>query len=65
MIIDNSRNEKLEGSGCVVQVDVTGLDYNVKSHSWRASTNKTDAICLVEYSNNTTRVWADVILKKT
>ncbi|KCZ76572.1 hypothetical protein H311_02427 [Anncaliia algerae PRA109] len=40
------------------------LNYKVKSHRGRASTNKTDALCIVETKDKITRVFAQVIPDK-
>ncbi|KCZ79748.1 hypothetical protein H312_02861 [Anncaliia algerae PRA339] len=55
---------KLGGPGLIVQVDETMLNYKVKSHRGRASTNKTDALCIVETKDKITRVFAQVIPDK-
>jgi transposase-like protein len=61
----NFNDNKLGGPNHIVQVDETMLNYKCKSHRGRSPTNKTDALCIVEFSNNITRVFATVIPNKS
>ncbi|KCZ79774.1 hypothetical protein H312_02826 [Anncaliia algerae PRA339] len=45
----------LGGSGSIVKVDKTMLNYKCKSHRGRSSGNKIAAICIVEVENNILR----------
>jgi transposase-like protein len=58
-------DNKLGGPGLIVQVDETMLNYKCKSHRGRSPTNRTDALCIIEYAQNITRVFASVISDKT
>jgi len=54
----------LGGPGRIVQVDETMLNFKVKSHRGRSSTNHTDALCIVEVRNGIERVYARTIPDK-
>lgn len=56
--------DKLGGPGKVVQVDETMLNYKCKSHRGRSATNRTDSLCMVEYTDRITRCFAVVIPNK-
>lgn len=58
-------NNKLGGPGFIVQVDETMLNYKCKSHRGRSASNKTDALCIIEYENNITRAFATIIPDKS
>ena len=57
---------KLGGPGYSVQVDETMMNFKCKSHRGRSSTNKTDALCMVEVDQDghITRSFAKVIPNK-
>ncbi|KCZ77497.1 hypothetical protein H311_01493 [Anncaliia algerae PRA109] len=57
----NFSKNKIGGPGFIVQVDETMLNYKAKSHRGRSSSNKSDALCIVEIRNNITRVFACLI----
>lgn len=57
-------NNKLGGPNIVVQIDETMLNYKCKSHRGRSPNNKTDAICIIEFSDKIERVFACVIPNK-
>ncbi|KAG0437724.1 hypothetical protein DMUE_3528 [Dictyocoela muelleri] len=57
-------SDKMGGAGKIVQVDETMLNYKAKSHRGRSPSNKTDAICIIEFENNIKRVFATVIENK-
>lgn len=62
----NSKEKKLGGFGTHVQVDETMLNYKCKSHRGRSTSNKTDAITIVEVKNGvTTKVHAEIIIDKS
>ena len=55
---------KFGGPDKHVQIDETMLNYKCKSHRGRSPTNRTDALCIVEYNGKITRVFACVIPNK-
>ena len=57
----NFTNDKLGGIGKIVQADETMLNYKYKSHRGRSLSNKTDALSIVEFKEEITRVFATVI----
>ncbi|KAG0442702.1 hypothetical protein DMUE_0074 [Dictyocoela muelleri] len=57
-------SNKMDGMGKIIQVDVTMVNYKVKSNRGRAPENKTDALCLIEYENEIKMVFACVIDNK-
>ncbi|KAG0442117.1 hypothetical protein DMUE_0523 [Dictyocoela muelleri] len=61
--VDFSSN-KLGGSGCMVQIDETMINYKCKSHRGRSARNRTDAICIVEVREGIERAYARVIPDK-
>jgi transposase-like protein len=64
MVKPDFRNNKLGGPGVIVQLDETMINFKCKSHRGRASTNKTDAFCIVEFKGCITRAFAVVIPDK-
>lgn len=56
-----NQDEKMGGPGKIVQVDETALNHGVKAHRGRAPTNKTDALCIIEYDTKITKAYACVI----
>ena len=60
----NFENNKLGGPGVIIQIDETMLNYKCKSHRGRSPTNKTDALCIVEFKDKITRVFASIIPNK-
>jgi transposase-like protein len=58
------REDKFGGPGKIVQVDETALNFKIKSHRGRAPTNKTDALCIVEFDRHISRAFACVIADK-
>lgn len=58
------KNDKLGGGDKIVQIDETMLNFKCKSHRGRSTTNKTDALCIVEYDGEITRVFATTIIDK-
>ncbi|KAG0426486.1 hypothetical protein DMUE_5964, partial [Dictyocoela muelleri] len=55
---------KLGGSGVLVQIDDTMLNYKAKSHRGRPSLNMSDNICIFEVKNHITRAFAKIIENK-
>lgn len=64
MKIENRNTRKLGGPGTIIQIDETMLNYKCKSHRGRSSTNRSDALCIVECAPNITKVWAEIIPNK-
>lgn len=62
--INEIDNITLGGEGKLVQIDETALNHGVKSHRGRSATNKTDALCIVEYDFMITRAFACIIPDK-
>jgi transposase-like protein len=60
----NFSESKLGGPGKVVQIDETMINYKVKSHRGRASSNRTDSLCIVEFDQHITRAFACCIPNK-
>ncbi|KAM0677329.1 hypothetical protein COBT_004240, partial [Conglomerata obtusa] len=60
----NFSSNKLGGPGFIIQIDETMMNFKSKSHRGRSSTNKTDALCIIEYSDRITRAFATVIANK-
>jgi transposase-like protein len=58
------KDDKLGGPGTVVQIDETALNHKVKSHRGRSLRNKTDALCIVEFTDHITRALATAIPDK-
>ncbi|KAG0434332.1 hypothetical protein DMUE_5224, partial [Dictyocoela muelleri] len=54
-------SNKFGGDGKIVQVDETMLNYKIKSYRGKASTNRTDALCIIEFENEIKRVFACII----
>ncbi|KAG0421376.1 hypothetical protein DMUE_6295, partial [Dictyocoela muelleri] len=68
-IIDNIPNpdfssNKLGGENMIIQADETMLNYKIKNHRGRAPTNRTDALCIIEFDQKIKRVFACVIPNK-
>ena len=57
-------NDKLGGPNKIIQIDETMLNYKCKSHRGRSPTNRTDALCIIEFENEITRVFTRVINDK-
>ena len=57
--------DKFSGPGRCVQIDETMLNYKCKSHRGRSATNRTDALCIIEFSDKITRVIASCIENKS
>lgn len=57
-------NNKVGGYGKIVQVDETMLNFKCKSHRGRSASNKSDALCIVEYDGHITRAYAELIPNK-
>lgn len=55
---------KLGGPGRIVQIDETMLNYKCKSHRGRSPSNRTDSLCMVEFTERITRAYATVIPNK-
>ena len=55
---------KFSGPDKHVQIDETMLNYKCKSHRGRSPTNRTDALCIVEYNGEISRVFARFIPNK-
>jgi transposase-like protein len=64
MKISNESSRKLGGSGAIVQIDETMLNYKCKSHRGRSPENETDCLCIVECTPQINRVLAQVIPEK-
>ncbi|KAG0423585.1 hypothetical protein DMUE_6138 [Dictyocoela muelleri] len=60
----NYENARFGGPGFIVQVDETMLNYKCKSHRGRSSSNRTDAICIVECRRGINRAFACTIPNK-
>lgn len=58
-------NDKMGGTGKVVQVDETMLNYKCKSHRGRSPLNRTDSLCIIEYEGRILRAFATVIPNKS
>lgn len=54
----------MRGPGKTVQIDESMLNYKCKSHRGRSSTNRTDALCIVEANQKIDRVFAKFIPNK-
>ncbi|KCZ75589.1 hypothetical protein H311_03431, partial [Anncaliia algerae PRA109] len=54
-------NNKLGGPSKIVQIDETMLNFKCKSHRGRSPLNRTDSLCIVEFENKVTRVYATCI----
>lgn len=62
---ENLNLNKFGGSGCIVQIDETMLNFKCKSHRGRSTNNKTDAICITEVRDgHISKVWAQTIPNK-
>ena len=61
----NFENCKLGGSGKLVQIDETMLNYKIKSHRGRSPSNLTDSLCIVEVNGHITRAFSCVIPDKS
>ncbi|KCZ78227.1 hypothetical protein H311_00749, partial [Anncaliia algerae PRA109] len=48
----------------IVQINETMLNYKCKSHSLRSPSNKTDSLCILEFENKITHVFATCIPNK-
>ncbi|KCZ77900.1 hypothetical protein H311_01083 [Anncaliia algerae PRA109] len=57
-------SNKLGGPRKIVQIDETILNYKCKSHRGRSPSNKTDSLCIIEFENKITRVFATCIPNK-
>ena len=57
-------NSKIGGHGVIVQIDETMLNFKVKSHRGRSSTNKTNSLFIVEFDNHITKCFAKIIPDK-
>ncbi|KAG0438567.1 hypothetical protein DMUE_3015 [Dictyocoela muelleri] len=57
-------NDKLAGRIKIVQVYETMLNFKCKSHRGRSTTNRSDALCIVEWDGSTTRAFATIIPDK-
>ena len=53
-------DDKLGGSGKIIQIDETALNHSIKAHGARIPANKTDALCIVEFEENINRTYACV-----
>jgi hypothetical protein len=62
--IADCRDDKLGGPRFVVQIDETILNYKCKSHRGRLSSNKTDALCIVEARNSIKKAFECIIPNK-
>ncbi|KAG0441064.1 hypothetical protein DMUE_1322 [Dictyocoela muelleri] len=49
----------------IVQIDETMTNYKCKSHSSRSSSNRAEALCIVEVINGIIKVFATVVQDKT
>ena len=65
MPVPNFNRNKLSGPGKIVQIDETMLNFKSKSHRGRSPANKTDALCIIEFSNSIERVFATCIENKS
>ena len=57
-------DDKFGGYGNIVQIDETMLNYKCKSHRRRSSSNRTDALCIVEVRHGIKRAYACIIPNK-
>ena len=57
-------DDKFGGYGNIVQIDETMLNYKCKSHRGRSSSNRTDALCIVEVRHGIKRAYACIIPNK-
>jgi hypothetical protein len=62
--IADYRDDKLGGPRFVVQIDETILNYKCKSRRGRFSSNKTDALCIVEVRNSIQKAFECIIPNK-
>ncbi|KCZ80575.1 hypothetical protein H312_02032, partial [Anncaliia algerae PRA339] len=46
---------KLGGFGILIEIDETMMNFKVKSHRGRSPSNKTDALCFVEFNEKITK----------
>ncbi|KCZ79033.1 hypothetical protein H312_03583, partial [Anncaliia algerae PRA339] len=58
--VDFSSN-KLVGQNKIIQIDETMLNFKCKSHRGRSLNNRSDSLCIIEFENKITRVFAKVI----
>ncbi|KAG0423786.1 hypothetical protein DMUE_6126, partial [Dictyocoela muelleri] len=60
----NFSENKLGGPGIIVQIDETMMNFKCKSHRGRSADNNTDALCIVEFREEITRAYAQIIPNK-
>ena len=53
-------DDKLGGSGKIIQIDETAPNHSIKAQGGKIPTNKTDALCIVEFEENINRTYACV-----
>ncbi|KAG0440114.1 hypothetical protein DMUE_1974 [Dictyocoela muelleri] len=63
--IVNFTENKMGGQGRIIQIDETMLNFKCKSHRGRSTSNRTDALCIIELENGSiSRVYATNIPNK-
>ncbi|KCZ82279.1 hypothetical protein H312_00302, partial [Anncaliia algerae PRA339] len=64
MKLDFDKMNKPGGPSTIVQIDETMMNYKYKSHRGRSPLNKTDALCIVEFTDKITKAYATTSLIK-
>ena len=56
-----TKTEKMGGPDTNIQVNEMMINFKCKSHRGRTTENKTDALCIIEYTDDTIKAYATTI----